>query len=84
MMNLLQAKLVVHSLEVEIKSEGSFQMTREPAMRTIGRLCGFDAYATFGRGVKGRQKALDWLLEVIADTEKANGLEPGEIFADKA
>lgn len=81
MMTLLQARLVVMNLNVEIESEGKFQMTREPAMRTLGRLCGFDAYAEFGRGVKGRQKALEWLLKSIAETEKANGLEPGETFA---
>jgi hypothetical protein len=80
-MNLLQARLLVHSLELEIKFEGKFQMTREPAMRTLGRLCGFDAYAEFGRGVKGRQKALEWLEETIKENEKIYGLEPGETFA---
>jgi hypothetical protein len=72
MMNLLQAKLLVSGLELEIEFEGKFQMTREPAMKSLGRLLGIDAYATFGRGVKGRQKALEWLKEAIADTEKAN------------
>jgi hypothetical protein len=71
-MNLLQAKLLVSGLELEIEFEGKFQMTREPAMKSIGRLLGIDAYATFGRGVKGRQKALEWLKEAIADTEKAH------------
>jgi hypothetical protein len=66
---------------MEIKFEGKFQMTREPAMRALGRLCGFDAYATFGKGVKGRQKALDWLNETITENEKIYGLEPGETFA---
>lgn len=80
-MNLLQARLVVLNLEVEIESEGRFQVTREPAMRTLGRLCDFDAYAAFGRGVKGRQKALEWLKETIAENEKIYGLEPGETFA---
>jgi hypothetical protein len=83
MMNLLQARLVVSSLEIEISSDGRMQMTREPAMKTLGRLCGFDAYATFGKGVKGRQKALEWLLEVIADTEAEYNLEPGT-FTEKA
>jgi hypothetical protein len=82
-MNLLQARLVVSALEMEIKSEGNFQMTREPAMKTLGRLCGFDAYASFGRGVKGRQKALEWLEETIAETEKEYNLEPGT-FTEKA
>jgi hypothetical protein len=69
--NLLQAKLLVIGLETEIKSEGKFQMTREPAMKSLGRLMGIDAYKTFGRGVKGRQEALAWLKEAIADTEKS-------------
>jgi hypothetical protein len=69
--NLLQAKLLVIGLEAEIKSEGKFQMTREPAMKSLGRLMGIDAYKTFGRGVKGRQEALAWLKEAIADTEKS-------------
>jgi hypothetical protein len=35
----------------------------------------------FGRGVKGRQKALEWLEETIKENEKIYGLEPGETFA---
>lgn len=73
-MNLLQAKLLVTALETEIKFDGKFQMTREPAMKALGRLCDFDAYATFGRGVKGRQKALEWLNESIALTEAEHGV----------
>jgi len=73
-MNLLQAKLLIISLETEIKSEGKFQVSREPAMKALGRLGGFDAYATFGRGVKGRQKALEWLKESIALTEAEHGV----------
>lgn len=68
-MNLLQARVLVLALETEIKTEGKFQVSREPAMKALGRLCGFDAYATFGRGVKGRQAALDWLNASIALTE---------------
>ena len=66
-MNLLQAKLLVSGLELEIEFEGKFQMTREPAMKSLGRLLGIDAYATFGKGIKGRQKALDWLNEQLAE-----------------
>jgi hypothetical protein len=33
-------------------------------------LLNFDAYAQFGKGVKGRQKALEWLKEAIAEAEK--------------
>ena len=68
-MNLIQAKLLVIGLEAEIRSEGNFQLTSEPSMKTLGRLCGFDAYAHFGRGVKGRQKALEWLKGVVADND---------------
>jgi hypothetical protein len=74
-MNGLQARLLVIGLETEIKSEGNFQMTREPAMRSLGRLMGIDAYATFGRGVKGRQKALEWLKGAIADAEAEHGAD---------
>jgi len=67
-MNIIQAKLIVISLELEINSmsRGSkMQMTREPAMKTLERLTGIDTYATFGKGVKGRQKALEWLNETL-------------------
>ena len=69
MMNFLQAKMLVIGLETEIKTDGKLQMTREPAMRSLGRLMEIDAYATFGRGMKGRQRALEWLKESIANTE---------------
>ncbi len=72
-MNGIQARLIVIGLEAEIKSEGKFQLTREPAMKSLGRLLGFDAYAHFGKGVKGRQKALEWLKAEIAR------LEPDEV-----
>jgi hypothetical protein len=68
-MNIIQAKLIVMGLELEIRTMGrgsKMQMTREPAMKTLGRLCGFDAYAEFGKGIKGRQAALDWLNETLA------------------
>ena len=71
-MNLLQARLLVIGLETEIRTEGRFQMTREPAMKSLGRLLGFDAYAEFGRGVKGRQKALEWLQAELAEHDKEN------------
>ena len=68
-MNGLQARVLVIGLEMEIKSNGKMSMTREPAMKSLGRLLQIDAYATFGRGIKGRQKALDWLKEMIAKEE---------------
>jgi hypothetical protein len=70
-MNILQARVIVMGLETEIKFEGKFQLTAEPAMKSLTRLAGFDAYATFGRGVKGRQKALAWLKETLALPENA-------------
>jgi hypothetical protein len=73
-MNGLQARLLVIGLEMEIKSNGEMKMTREPAMKSLGRLLKIDAYATFGKGIKGRQKALDWLNEMIA-LEEANEME---------
>ena len=74
MMNILQARLIVIGLEAEIKFEGKFQLTAEPAMKTLTRLAGFDAYGTFGRGVKGRQKALAWLKETLALPENAQAV----------
>ena len=44
-------------------------------MKTLGRLCGFDAYGVFGRGVKGRQKALEWLKGVVADNDITEEVE---------
>lgn len=70
-MDLLQAKLLVASLEFEIKTEGRMTISREPAMKALGRLLGIDAYAEFGKGMKGRQKALEWLNESIKLTEEA-------------
>lgn len=73
-MDLLQAKLLVSSLEFEIRTEGKMTVTREPAMKALGRLLGIDAYAEFGRGMKGRQKAVEWLNESIALTEAEYGV----------
>lgn len=64
-MNLLQAEIIVINLEFEIKTEGKMSFG-EPAMKSLGRLLGIDAYKTFGRGVKGREAALVWLREQIA------------------
>jgi hypothetical protein len=74
-MNVIQARLVGMGLDLEIKtmSQGrKMQMTREPAMKTLGRLLHFDAYAEFGKGIKGRQLALEWLDENLV----AMGEEP--------
>jgi hypothetical protein len=69
-MNLLQAEILVINLEHEIKADGKMSFG-EPAMKSIGRLLDIDAYKTFGRGVKGRQAALDWLREQIAENTPA-------------
>jgi hypothetical protein len=71
-MNLLQAKVLVIGLKLEIKTDGKMSMSREPAMKSLGRLLGIDAYKTFGRGIKGRQKALDWLNEQLAEHADAD------------
>jgi hypothetical protein len=69
-MNLLQAEILVIALNFEIEMDGKMTMSGEPAMKSIGRLLEIDAYATFGKGIKGRQKALEWLKEQIAEAEK--------------
>jgi hypothetical protein len=43
------------------------QMTKEPAMKSLGRLMDFDAYGTFGKGVTGRKRAFDWLNETLVE-----------------
>jgi hypothetical protein len=68
-MNQLQAEIIVINLEFEISMDGKMSFG-EPAMKSLGRLLNFDAYAQFGKGVKGRQKALEWLKEAIAEAEK--------------
>jgi hypothetical protein len=66
--NTLQARVIITGLEVELNG-GGMQLTREPAMRALGRLVGIDAYATFGKGAKGRKKAKEWLEQAIAEAE---------------
>lgn len=68
-MNALQARLLITGLKMEIKSGGEFQMTNESAMKTFGRLVGFDAYKTFGRGMKGRKAALECLEQMLLEVE---------------
>lgn len=69
-MNLLQAEILVIALNFEIEMDGKMTMSAEPAMKSLGRLLGIDAYAHFGKGVKGRQKAMEWLKEQIAEAQK--------------
>lgn len=70
MMTTFQARLIGLGLDLEIKTmeQGrKMQMTREPAMKSLERLTGIDTYATFGKGVKGRQNAFDWLNETLIE-----------------
>ena len=76
-MNIIQAQLIVTGLDIEINSmsRGSkMQLTREPAMKTLERLTGIDTYGTFGKGIKGREAALEWLQETLV----INGMEPAK------
>jgi hypothetical protein len=76
-MNIIQAKLIAMGLDMEITSMArghKMQMTREPAMKTLERLTGIDTYATFGKGIKGREAALEWLQETL----ELNGMEPAK------
>lgn len=70
MMTTFQARLIGLGLDLEIKTmeQGrKMQMTKEPAMKSLGRLMEFDAYATFGKGVAGRKRAFDWLNETLVE-----------------
>lgn len=70
MMTTFQARLVGLGLDLEIKTmeQGrKMQMTKEPAMKSLGRLMDFDAYGTFGKGVAGRKRAFDWLNETLVE-----------------
>jgi hypothetical protein len=69
-MNLLQAEILIINLEFEMSMDGKMSFG-EPAMKSLGRLLDIDAYKTFGRGVKGRQAAIDWLREQIAENTPA-------------
>lgn len=67
-MNEIQLRLLITSLELEIRTweRGTrLQMTREPALKSIERLTG----ETFGRGLKARQAALEWLREVAKEND---------------
>ena len=66
-MNGIQVMMLIHSLELEIRTwDGTrMKMTREPALAALKRLSGYD----FGRGLKARQEALAWLLQVAEDND---------------
>lgn len=70
MMTTFQARLIGMGLDLEIKTMErgrKMQMTKEPAMRSLGRLMDFDAYGTFGKGITGRKRAFDWLNEQLVE-----------------
>ena len=68
-MNEIQLMLMRQALKIEIKTWDTSRMTltREPALKIVERLTG----AYFGRGLKARQDALEWLDAVARD----NGIE---------
>jgi hypothetical protein len=67
-MNGIQLMMLQMALKVEIDTwdTGKMQLTRESALNAVKRLTG----ETFGRGLKARQDALDWLNEIAV----ANGM----------
>lgn len=66
----IQLVMLQMALKVEIDTWDKghrMQLTAESALNAIKRLTG----ETFGRGLKARQDALDWLNEIAV----ANGME---------
>jgi len=53
-------------VEIDTWDTSKMTLTREPALKAIERLTG----EKFGRGLKGRQDAMDWLNEIAV----ANGM----------
>jgi len=53
-------------VEIDTWDKNRMTLTREPALKAIERLTG----AYFGRGLKARQDAMDWLNEIAV----ANGM----------
>jgi len=68
----IQLMLMRQALKIEIKTWDTSRMTltREPALSIVKRLTGED----FGRGLRARQEALDWLNEIAV----ANGISVDE------
>jgi hypothetical protein len=65
-MNRVQLKLIAMGLRIEIKNWDTghrMQLTRESSLNSLKRLTGAD----FGRGLKARQKALQWCEEVAVE-----------------
>lgn len=64
----IQMFLLKQALEIELKNKG-MQLTREPALRIYKRLIADQAGLPVGRGVKGRQEALDIVESLLAQME---------------
>jgi hypothetical protein len=68
--NPIQMFILKQALEIEIKSGvGGMQLTREPALRIFKRLIADQAGIKVGRGIKGRQDALDIVEALLAELD---------------
>ena len=66
----IQMFILKQALEIEIKSGvGGIQLTREPALRIFKRLVADQAGIKVGRGIKGRQEALDLVNQLLAELD---------------
>jgi hypothetical protein len=69
--NPIQMFILKQALEIEIKSGvGGMQLTREPALQIFKRLVAEQAGIKVGRGIKGRQEALDIVEALLAELDK--------------
>jgi len=66
-MNGIQVMMLIHALKLEIDTWDThrMKMTREPALAALKRLSGYD----FGRGLRARQRAYEWLIQVAEDND---------------
>lgn len=68
----VQMFLLKQALEIEIRSGvGGMQLTREPALSIYRRLVADQLGLKVGRGIKGRQQALEVVTEILAGIEQA-------------
>ena len=68
--NPIQMFILKQALEIEISSGvGGMQLTREPALRIFKRLIADQAGIKVGRGIKGRQDALDIVEALLAELD---------------
>lgn len=69
--NPIQMFILKQALEIEINSGvGGMQLTREPALRIFKRLIADQAGIKVGRGIKGRQEALDLVNQLLAKCDE--------------